>query len=211
VYRLAPEGEGALRDELREALDRLMGAYHASTRRGPGGGGGAWRPPAGPVAMVSGSRVGAVETRILGGYARALPRQTYLVLPPGVDALGRLPPGLVTLAGTWSAIPLRDAHVRLLFVNELPPARSLARCAREWARVLSPSGTMHAVAPAPLPRGVDPFVDFLAQAQETLFPDVAQAPASDAVTRALRAAFRSVEEEREGGQRVWTAKGPRAS
>ncbi|GEM_PF-6226825 len=205
VYRLAARGEEALREELREALDRLMGAYHASQRRG-GSGGGAWRPPAGPVAMVSGSRVGAVELRILGAYARALPRQTYLVLPPGVPTPPRPPAGLVALEGTWSAVPLRDAHVRLLFVNELPPARSLARCAREWARVLSPAGTLHAVAPAPLPRGVDPFVDFLAQEQERLFPDVAQAPPSAAVTRALRGAFRSVEEDRDGGQRVWTAR-----
>jgi DNA-binding PadR family transcriptional regulator len=203
VYRLSAAGTRALHDELREALDRLMGAYHAASRRG--GGGGAWKPPAGPVGMVSGSRVGTLELRILAGYARARPRQAYLVVPPGVAA-PRPPPGLVVLEGAWAALPLRDAHLRLLFVNELPAARGLARAAREWARVLSPAGTLHAVAPAPLPRGVDPFVDFLAQAQAELFPDVAEAPASEAVTRALRGAFRDVEETREGSQRVWTAR-----
>ncbi|MEA3198834.1 MAG: Transcriptional regulator PadR-like family [Thermoplasmata archaeon] len=203
VYRVAPAGTRALHDELRGALDRLMAAYHDATRRRSGGGS---RMPEGPVAMVSGSRVGSLELRILGHYAAARPRQTFLVVPPGTALPGRAPPGLVVMEGAWSALPLRDAHARLLFVNELPPTRALPRAAREWARVLAPGGTLHAIAPAPLPRGLDPFVDFLADAQAQLFPDVAEAPASETVTKALRAAFRDVAEKREGPQRVWTAR-----
>lgn len=207
VYRLAPLGERALRDELRDALSRLMEAYHAALPR-RGGGGGRRAPPQGPVAMVSGSRLTGIELRILASYAKALPRQTFLVVPPGFEPPARVPPGLVVLEGAWGALPLRDKLVRLLFVNELPPARALGRSAKEWARVLAPAGTLHAISPAPLPRGVDPFVDFLAALQGELFPDVADAPSSDAVARALRGAFARVSEARVGGQRVWSARGP---
>jgi hypothetical protein len=108
--------------------------------------------------------------------------------------------------GTWRALPFRDGYARTLFVNELPPARALAASAQEWRRVLAPGGSLHAIAPAPLPRGTDPFIDFLAELHDELFPDQAGGPAPERVDAALRAAFGRVERARESNQLVWTAR-----
>lgn len=205
-HRLAPRGEQALREELRRAMELLLADHHARLRRDARGSGMGRARVEGPVVFVSGSRISAVEARILASFAASAPRRTHLVLPPGVAAPASLPATVAVAEAPWSALPFRDAYARLVLVNELPPARGLARAAREWARVLARSGTLHVVAPAPLPRGVDPFVDYLAALNEELFPDVARAPAPAAVERALASALGRVEVAREGGQIVWTAR-----
>jgi DNA-binding PadR family transcriptional regulator len=215
VYRLSAAGEEMLREELRAALRLLQEAAHArlrarEPRRGGGGrrrGGREPRPNfQGPIVFVSGSRLSGIELRILASMAQAQPRRVHLALPPGVALPGPAPAGVAVVEGAWASLPFRDGYTRLLMVNELPPSRGLARAAREWARVLAPSGTLHVVAPAPLPRGVDPFVDFLAGLHDELFPDQAGAPKPAAVTAALRERFASVDLGTESDQLVWTAR-----
>lgn len=209
TYRLSRAGEERLRDELRAALALLVEAFADRLRRAavPRPGRPALRAP---VAFVSGSRLTGVELRIAGALAAAFPRKVHLVVPPGLD-VGRTPAGLVVMEGSWSAIPLRDGHARTMLVNELPPARALARAVAEWARVLAPGGRLHVVAPAPLPRGVDPFVDFLADVRDELHPDGAGAPEGAEVARALARRFDRISERREADQRVWSATMRRAT
>lgn len=207
VYALSAAGEEALRDDLREAMRALLEAYDARWRGGGrGGDGAAWRRLRGPLAFVSGSRLSGIELRILAALAGHLPRQVHLVLPPGVPVPGAAPPGVAVVEAPWAALPFRDAYAGVVMVNELPPARGLARAAAEWRRVLRPGGTLHVIAPAPLPRGVDAFVDFLADLHDELYPDQAAAPPPPAVRRALKEAFGRVEEAEEGHQRVWTCR-----
>ncbi|HUR68112.1 MAG TPA: helix-turn-helix transcriptional regulator [Candidatus Thermoplasmatota archaeon] len=200
---LTPAGEERLREELRDAMRLLTEAFHASLRSRRGSADGPARIEA-PIVFASGSRVSGIELRIVASLAKVHPRQTHLVLPPGVD-LARPPSGVAIVEGTWASLPFRDAYARSLFVNELPPARALPAAAREWARVLAPRGSLNVVAPAPLPRGVDPFVDLLADLRDELHPDSAGAPASGAVRRALARGFERIDERQEADQRVWTA------
>jgi len=201
TLRLTAAGQEALRDELRDALRLLLEAFDASAPRRGGEGGGDVKPP---VVFASGSRVSGVELRIARHLARAHPRAVHLVVPPGCQVDAR---GVPTMEAPWSALPFRDGYARTLFVNELPPARGLGAAASEWRRVLSRGGRVNVVAPAPLPRGVDPFVDWFAELQDELFPDQRGAPTSDAVTRALRERFAGVRSWRQGTQIVWTARG----
>lgn len=203
VLRLTARGEEALREELREAVRLLAEAFAAQAPRRGGGKRGRADPP---IVFVSGARISGVETRIVRSMARAHPRRVHLVVQPGVDvasATGAAP----TLEAPWTALPFRDAYARTLFVNELPPARALAGAVREWARVLAPGGWGYVIAPAPIPRGVDPFVDFFADVQAELFPG--QAPATDVprVDEALREAFDRASRRQDVGQFVWTVRG----
>lgn len=191
-YRLTRAGEERLREELRDAMRVLMEAFAARMR--PRAGGPSRVKP--PIVFVTGSRITGIELRIVASLSRAHPGRVHLVGREGSPPM---------LAGSWTEIPFRDAYARTLFVNELPPARSLVPAAREWARVLAPGGSLSVIAPAPLPRGVDPFVDFLAEVRDELHPDSAGAPAEAAVTRALSRAFDQVESRREADQRIWTA------
>lgn len=191
-HRLTRAGEERLREELRDAMRALMEAFGARMRYRTGG----LARVKPPIVFVTGSRFTGIELRIVASLSRAHPGRVHLVGRGG-------PPRM--LAGSWTEIPFRDAYARTLFVNELPPARSLGAAAREWARVVAPGGSLSIIAPAPLPRGVDPFVDFLAEVRDELHPDSAGAPADDAVTRALWRAFADVEPRREADQRIWTA------
>jgi DNA-binding PadR family transcriptional regulator len=201
VLRLTPRGEEVMRAELRDAVRLLLEAFAAEQ---PRGGGGASRVDP-PVVFVSGPRISGVEARIVRFLSRAHPRRVHLVVPPGVDAPA---PGLAPLEAPWSSLPFRDGYARTLFVNELPPTArgALDRAAAEWARVLSPGGRGFVIAPAPLPRGVDPFVDFFAQLQGELFPGQAAAADVARVEAALRGAFDRVERHREAGQLVWSVR-----
>ncbi|MCA1813733.1 MAG: PadR family transcriptional regulator [Halobacteriales archaeon] len=204
LLRLSPSGDAALRDELRDAMQLLLAAFDAQRPRGGEG-----MRLRGPIVVVSGSKLSAIELRILATFAQHAPRQTHLVLSPGARLPGAAPPGVAVSEAPWSALPFRDGYAKLLLCNEAPPSSALARAAREWGRVLHARGTLHVVGTAPLPRGVDPFVDFLAGLHAELFPDVARGPPAEALTEALRGAFRTVREEREADQLVWTARGPR--
>lgn len=201
VLRLTEAGEDAIRGELREAMRLLLEGFDAD----------APRPPASrkrsavraPVVFVTGSRVSGVEMRIARSLSQAHPRLVHMVVPPGCDV--QPAPGSPVMEAPWGALPFRDEYARTLFVNELPPARGLGRAVQEWARVLSPGGALYVVAPAPLPRGIDPFVDYFAKLQDELYPDQAGAPAPERVTDALRRALAPahVECAREANQNVW--------
>jgi SAM-dependent methyltransferase len=207
VLAPAPAGEEALREEWRGAMRLLLEAFDARSRARARKGRARGRVPRvrGPLVFVSGSRFSAVEQRILAALAEAMPRRVHLALPPGVP-LPDPPGGVAVVEAPWAALPFRDGYAGLLMVNELPPAPALPRAAREWRRVLAPGGTLHVIAPAPLPRGVDPFVDFLAELHDELYPDQAGAPSPEEVGRALRHAFGNLEEGSEANQRVWTCK-----
>jgi DNA-binding PadR family transcriptional regulator len=212
VLRLTAAGVEALRAEMREALRLLMEGFDAAAREphaagASAGRGGRVEPP---VVFVTGSRASGVELRIVRHLAREHPRAVHLVVPPGFDL--EAPRGVAAMEAPWTALPFRGAYARTLFVNELPPARAFERASREWARVLAPGGRLFLVAPAPLPRGVDPFVDWFASLQDELFPDQAGAPEPGRVEEALRGAFGGrVSVARQGSQLVWTAgRGPRA-
>lgn len=204
VVRLTPAGEAVLRDELRAALRLLCEAHDAhwrATRRGA-------RGPSnleGPLVFVSASRMSGVELRILATMAGWMPRRVHLVLPPGMALPGEAPAGVAVVEAPWAALPFRDGYAGTLMVNELPPARGFPRAVREWRRVLAPHGTLSVIASAPLPRGLDRFVDFLADLHDELYPDQAGAPPPDEVTRVLRDAFGGVEDFPEANQRVWVA------
>lgn len=205
AYALTPSGELRLREELREATRVLMEAF-AARARPRGGAGGA--PPRPPIVFVSGSRFSGIERRIVASLARGSPGRVHLVMRASMgDESARetraLPVPLVE--GSWSEIPFRDGYARTLFVNELPPRASLPAAVREWARVLAKGGALHVIAPAPLPRGADPFIDFLAELRDELHPDSADAPEGANVTRALAKHFDDVDETREADQRVWSA------
>lgn len=207
VYRLSSTGQAALREELREALRLLCEAFDAHWRAtGAGGGGHGPEELPGPLVFVTASRLSGVELRILGTMARWLPRQVHLVVPPGAALPGEAPPGVGVVEAPWTALPFRAGYAGTLMVNELPPARVLPGAVREWQRVLAPEGTLSLIATAPLPRGVDPFVDFLAGLHDELYPDQAGAAAPDEVTAALERGFASVETFPEANQRVWVAR-----
>lgn len=191
-FRLTSAGEERLREELREAMRRLLDAFGSRVRTRAG----AHPRVRAPIVFVSGSRISGIELRIVAGLSRSFPGRVHLVGREGAAPM---------MAGSWTEIPFRDGYAQTLFVNELPPARALSAAVREWSRVLAPGGALNVVAPAPLPRGIDPFVDFLAELRDELHPDSAGAPSDEVVTRALARSYEGVELTREADQRIWTA------
>jgi DNA-binding PadR family transcriptional regulator len=205
VWSLTGNGEEALRAELRDAMRLLLEAFDTRSRAG-GGDGGAEEALRGPLVFVSGSRISGVELRILATMAEALPRRVHLVLPPGVPIPGGAPAGVAVVEAPWTALPFRDGYAGVVMVNELPAARVLVKASREWARVLAGDGVLHVIAPRPLPRGIEPFVDFLAELHDELYADQAGGPQPEQVTSALQAAFDDVGLDQESNQLVWTAR-----